>query len=447
MSKTGLYSIIFFLILFVAIFTSIEVTFSNSDNISTTSNHVIVVNINGEISYGVSELVKEAIEEAEEVNGIVVLVLDTPGGLLDATIEIITSIRNSEVPVIGYVYPPGKGAWSAGTLILLATHIAAMAPGTLIGSLQPVYYNPATGEVVPTNESKIINLVLEYTTVLAKDRGRNVTAARAFVIENLNLAAEKALKYHVIEFIASSLQDLLEKINGYKVRLDNGREVLINTDNPIIEHYSGSIRVRLVAFLSDPVINGLLGTLGVLVLIFSILSGNYVAIPLAIGLVLLSLLGAGYNANYISLALMLIGALALGVEVVTPGFGVLGFSGILLIALGIALMPFYKPGWIISPEYQKMLFWTGISTGLVLGSIMGFILYKVIQAKRKPPTLKLDLLGVEGKAIDPLGPGKIGFVLVMGEYWRAKSDEEIKPGERVIVVGKEGTILIVKKKS
>ena len=140
MSKTGLYSIIFFLILFVAIFTSIEVTFSNSDNISTTSNHVIVVNINGEISYGVSELVKEAIEEAEEVNGIVVLVLDTPGGLLDATIEIITSIRNSEVPVIGYVYPPGKGAWSAGTLILLATHIAAMAPGTLIGSLQPVYY-------------------------------------------------------------------------------------------------------------------------------------------------------------------------------------------------------------------------------------------------------------------------------------------------------------------
>ncbi len=411
-----------------------------------TNNYIIVVSISGEIDYGVQELIKEAIARAEEVNGILIIVLDTPGGLLDATFNIISLIRTSKVPVVGYVYPPGKGAWSAGTLILLACHVAAMAPGTIIGSLQPVYYNPATGEYTTVNESKIINPVLEMATTLARDRGRNVSTAQAFVLENLNLDAEDALKFHIIEFIARSLDELIQKLNGYTVTLDNGETVVLNTKNAKVEHYSGSLRTQVIRVFSDPVINGLIGTLGILLLIIGVISGHYVVLPLAIGLIILSLLGAGYNANYISLTLMLIGAIALAIELVTPRFGILGFSGIILIALGIALMPYLNPSWFVSPEYQRMLFWTGITTGIVLGAFMGFVLYKIIQAKRKPPVLKIGMVGLEGKCVEPIEPGREGFVLVQGEYWRARSDEKIDVNEKIVVVKKDGAVLIVKKK-
>ncbi|MCD6487825.1 MAG: nodulation protein NfeD [Desulfurococcales archaeon] len=410
-----------------------------------TSNHVIIIEVTGSIDYGIVELVKEGIERAEAVNGILVMVLDTPGGLLDAAMDIVSAIRTSNVPVVGYVYPPGRGAWSAGTLILLATHVAAMAPGTIIGSLQPIQYNPATGEYELVNESKIINPVLELTSSLASDRGRNVTVAREFVLKNLNLEARKALKYGVIEYVASSLDELLEKINGHVVKLDNGREVTIITSGAIVEHYRGSIRANIIHFFSDPLINGLLATLGILILLFGLLSGHYIITPIGIALLILSLIGAGFSANLGSIALIMIGAIALGIELVTPGFGVLGFTGIVLIALGIALMPLFAPGWLISPEYQKAIFWTGVSFATVMGVITAFIVYKVIQARRKPPTLKLDLIGLVGKAIEEIGPNKEGFIKLMGEYWRARSDEEIKPGDHVLVVAKDGPILIVKK--
>lgn len=411
-----------------------------------TNNYVVVVDISGEVDYGVQELVKEAIVRTEEVDGVLVLVLDTPGGLLDAAFNIISLIRTSRVPVVGYVYPPGKGAWSAGTLILLACHVAAMAPGTIIGSLQPVYYNPATGEYTPVNESKIINPVLEMATTLARDRGRNVSVAKQFVFENLNLDASDALKYGVIEFTAKSLDELLDKIDGYTVTLDNGDKVILHTKNAYIEHYSGSIRTQVIRIFSDPIINSLIGTLGILLLIIGLLSGYYVILPLAIGLIILSLLGVGYNANYVSLILILIGGTALAIELVTPRFGILGFSGIILIAIGIALMPYLNPAWFVTPEYQKMLFWTGVTTGVVLGAFMGFVLYKIVQAKRKPTVLKTNMIGLEGRCIEPIEPRKEGFVLIHGEYWRAKSNEKIDINEKVVVVGKDGPVLIVKKK-
>lgn len=440
-------NLFFIILVFLILIQPCTTLVSNTDTETRkTSNYVVVVNISGEVNYGVQELVKEAIARTEEVDGVLVLVLDTPGGLLDAAFNIISLIRTSRVPVVGYVYPPGKGAWSAGTLILLACHVAAMAPGTIIGSLQPVYYNPATGEYTPVNESKIINPVLEMATTLARDRGRNVSVAKRFVYENLNLDANDALEYGVIEFIARSLDELLDKINGYTVTLDNGDKIILCTKDAYIEYYSGSIRTQVIRIFSDPIINSLIGTLGILLLIIGLLSGYYVVLPLAIGLIILSLLGAGYNANYVSLVLVLIGGVALAIELVTPKFGILGFSGIILIAIGIALMPYLNPAWFVAPEYQKMLFWTGVTTGVVLGAFMGFVLYKIVQAKRKPVVLKTNMIGLEGRCIEPIEPGKEGFVLIHGEYWRARSNEKIGINEKVIVVGKDGPVLIVKKK-
>ncbi len=405
----------------------------------------IVVKIDTEITYGTAYLVQEAISEGERLDAPVIIILDTPGGLLAAAQQIIEYIRNSNVPVIGYVYPVGAAAWSAGTLILMATHIAAMAPGTNIGAVQPVLYNPTTGEYQPLNMSKVVNPVVSMITTLAQDRGRNVTAARDFVLHDLTLNDQQALKYHVIEVIARNIDDLLAKINGWKVKLDNGREYVISSSNAHVIYYSGSIRVAIVSAVSDPIVNSLLMTIGVLTLIFSILSGHILFVPIAIALIIISLLGMGFNPNTISLILLVIGAIALAIEIHTPGFGVLGFTGIVLIALSIALLPVLNPGWLVAPSYQKTLFWTGISIGVVLGIFMGIVLYKVLKVKLQPPKLKTLPLGTIGKAIDDIPPGGQGFVLIEGEYWKATSDEEIKKGDKVVVIGKEGPILKVRK--
>jgi membrane-bound serine protease (ClpP class) len=410
-----------------------------------TTHYVVTVNVNGEINYGTEYLIKEALDEAEKLDAPLIMILDTPGGLLASADDIIKYIRNSNVPVIGFVYPTGAQAWSAGTLILMATHIAAMAPGTLIGAAQPVLYDPTTGEYRPINESKIINPIVGIITSLAKDRGRNTTAAELFVKKNLYLTAEQALKYHVVEVIARSVDELLVKINGWNVTLDTGRVYILHTYGASVIRYGGSIRVYIVRALSDPIVNSLVATIGVLTLIFGILSGHYLVIPLAIGLIILSLIGAGFSINAVSLALLIIGAIALGIELFTPGFGILGFTGIILIALSIALLPILNPGWLVSPQYQATLFWTGASIGIGLGAFTGFIIYKVVRVKRQPPKLETIPLNRIGKALDDIGPDKPGFIIVNGEYWRAISDEEIKRGEQVIIIGKEGPLLKIRK--
>lgn len=413
--------------------------------VNSSREYVLVITINSGIYHGVEELVSEAIREAEKLDAPLIIILDTPGGVLSVVNDIVKDIRNSNVPVIGFVYPLGATAWSAGTILLMATHIAAMAPGTLIGAAQPVIYDPTTGSYRVVNESKIINPIVGIITELAKDRGRNITAAEKFVRENLYLDDEEALKYHVIEVVVRNLDELLDKIDGWTVELDTGRKYVLHTANAMIIKYTGSLRVHIVRFLSDPLINSLLATIGILMLIFGILSGHYPVIPLAIGIVLLTLLGSGFSTNIVSLLLITIGAIALAIEIFTPGFGILGFTGILLIALAIALLPMLNPGYLISPAYQAMLFWIGVSIGAGMGLFAGFIIYKVIKVRRQPLKIKTTIIGAIGKAIDNIPCGKTGFVFIDGEYWRAVGLEDISRGDKVLVVGKDGALLKVKK--
>lgn len=408
-------------------------------------NYVVVVRIRGGIYYGVEVLIDEAISEAEKLNAPLVVLIDTPGGLLKVTEEIIKRIRSSSIPVIGYVYPSGASAWSAGTILLLASHIAAMAPDTLIGAAQPVTYDPITGQYRVINESKIINPIIKLLVDLAEDRGRNKTAIEKFVRENLSLNEKEAYSYGVIEVVARDLDELLSRIKNLRVKLDNGREYLINTTNSVVVEYSGSLRVHVTRGLSDPVVNSLVSTIGVLILLFSILTGNYPLLPLSIGLITLSLLGSGFSTNTTSLVLLIIGSIALAIELLTPGFGVLGLSGIVLIALSIALLPVINPGYLVSPGYLTILFWIGISIGVCMGSLMGFIIYKVLRIRRQPLRIKTDIVGYIGKAIDNIPRGGTGYILIEGEYWRALGLEDIFIGDKVIVVEKDGSLLKVKK--
>ncbi len=411
----------------------------------TSTNYVVVVHVNGEINYGTELKIQEALQQAEQLNAPLLMIIDTPGGLVSSAINIIKMIKNSRVPVIGYVYPIGASAWSAGTMILMATHIAAMAPGTHIGAAQPVLYDPTTGEYRPINESKIINPLIGIITGLAEDRGRNTTAAKLFVLKNLYLSAEDALKYHVVEYIARSPGELLQDIDGVTVKLDIGVNYTLHTANAQLVVYRSSARVFIVDALSDPIINGLIATLGVLMLIFGILSGHYLTIPLAIGLIILSLLGSGFNVNAVSLALLVLGAIALGIELFTPGFGILGFTGIILIALSIAMLPALNPNYLVSPAYQAMLFWTGVGIGLALGGFTGFAIYKIIKARRLPPRIKTIPVETIGRAVDDISPDKPGFIFVEGEYWKAISNEFIPRNSRVRVIDKKGPYLVVER--
>ena len=435
-------SMMFILTVLIALSLTMPVVYGLGQGM--TSGEVILIRIDGMIGPGKSCYIDNALKLAESRNAVLVVELNTPGGYLEDGFHIAEAFYRANVPVVGFVVD--RWALSAGTLILLSTHIAAMQPGTTIGSMQPVEYNPATGTYQPVNESKILNPILAKVEVYAGSRGRNVTAAKAFVLENLNLKAEEALKYHVIEVVASDVRELLNQIDGWNITLYNGETIRLNTKGATIIDYGPSLRCLLLDSLSDPLVNGLLMSLGFMILLFSIISGHYYSVPIGLLLLLLGLVGSGFNVNVVALFILFVGALLFAIELVTPGFGVLGITGIIMLAIGFILLPLGVPGWFVGnpEEYYQMIMITGIVLGLFLGGITAFILYKVIQAKRRKPKLWV-LEGKIGRALDPIGPGRKGFVIVEGEYWMAESEDEIKPDEHVVVVGKKGRLLLVRK--
>ncbi len=403
---------------------------------------VVYIKVEGVIDTAMEDYVKSAIKYAEERNAVLVIFLNTPGGYLDSAQDIVIAMDSASIPVVGYVY---KGwAESAGTLILESTDIAAMAPGTQIGSLQPVMYNPTTGSYEPVNESKIINAVVEFLIVHAGDKGRNVTELRRFVTHNDNLDPQTALKYHVINFIANDLQSLIREINGSRVRLPSSNLTVLIKLNGNAYYYSPSVRSSLLHALSDPLLSGLLLSLGMLIILFTLAAGHPALAAIGALLLFLGLAGSGFNPNYTALFLIVLGSILLFIEIHTPGFGIIGGTGIIMLILGIAILPISSGGMAFSIAYAKGLLEGLYATGAVVGAFGAYTVYKIVQVRRRPSKL-WALEGIRGKALDRIEPGKTGFVIVNGEYWKAKSDEVIEPGDEIVVVGKEGRILKVKK--
>jgi membrane-bound serine protease (ClpP class) len=403
---------------------------------------VVVVSIDGMIDSSTQEYVENAIKYAEETNSLLVIKLNTPGGFLEPAMNIVIDIDKASVPVVGFVVD--KWAESAGTLILVSCHIAAMEPYTQIGSMQPIEYNPSTGSYKPVNESKIINPILKFLDEHAGSKGRNITVLHKFVTENLNLGAKEALKYGVIDLIADNLTDLLAKINGTTVNLTSGYIVKIKLGSFSSVEYNPTPRQMLVHSLSDPIISGLLLSLGVMIIVFSILAGHAHFLGLGALLVLLGLIGSGYSVNTTVLLLILIGSILLVIELYTPGFGLIGGTGIVMLTLGLILMP-ASSNISISKTYADQLLYAIYALGLGIGIFFSFIIYKILKVRRKP-SFEWRLKGKVGKAVTEITPSKEGFVLVEGEYWRAISSEHISKGEEVIIVDRKGLLLIVRKK-
>lgn len=399
---------------------------------------VMVVALDDAITPASDDIVLEAIVEAEGRGcEALVITLDTPGGGLAETKEITGQIERTSVPVIGYVYPSGATAWSAGTVILLSCDIAAMVPGTIIGSAQPVQIGPTGTE--PVNDSKVINAVVALAEEKARTHGRNTTAAREFVTSNLNLNAEDALEFGVIEFVSPNLESLMEDVDGMEAK-----NRTLATGGAEIVRFVPSFRLQVLAVLSDPLLAGLLLIVGLYALIFGLSNPGLGAELVGVITLALGLIGLGFSVNLGALFLIILGLVLLLVELNSPGFGLLGAAGLACMIVGsVLLVPIGSADWYTPAAYKRDAFIALIVPSLVIGGFFVFALYKVAEAKRRPTYY--DMMEKEvAEALDRIDPR--GHVMYNGEYWVAESEEPIEPGELVEVVGKERMVLKVRRK-
>ncbi|ABP49631.1 MULTISPECIES: nodulation protein NfeD [Pyrobaculum] len=400
---------------------------------------VYVVEINGVVGPYTYSQIQRAISLAEQNNGLVLILLSTPGGLADPTLQIIREIGNSPVPVVGYVYPDYSYAWSAGTYILLSTHIAAMAPHTVIGSCQPISGG------TPVNESKILNALIGYLETVSKSYGRNGTFARLCITQNINLDAETALKYRVIDVVATGVDDLLKKINGMTVLLRNQQTELV-VESPVIRRVEPSLTETLQMWLSDPVMSSVLSLLAFLLLLAAFITGHPAAAVAAIVLLVISMFSILPTA-WLGLALIIMGAVLILAEILMGMAAHGAVAGVGAVLLVVGFLSAY-PANVFSGELIHIRDWWLIQLGLyvniaILLGFLVFVVYKavIIHKQRPPSEILTTLKGAEGVAVDDIGPGSPGFVIVFGEYWRAVSDTPVKKGCRIRVVEIAGEIL------
>jgi membrane-bound serine protease (ClpP class) len=398
---------------------------------------VLAVELQGPITPASDDIVAAALQEAEAGGFLaIMLLLDTPGGGLTETYEILGQIEETKMPVIAYVYPEGAAAWSAGTLILIGSDVAAMAPHAIIGSAQPVRLS-ALGEAEPINDNKTANAIVALIEEKARARGRNTTAAREFVLSNLNLNAEEARNYGVIEYIAASPEVLANQINGSHVK-----NTTLLTAAVAVQHFSPPINLQLLRLLSDPTLAGLLMLVGLYALVFGLSSPGIGSEALGVAALALGLIGMGYSVNVGAVFLLLLGLGLILAELHSHSFGLLALAGLVCVIVGsILLIPTSFPQWYVPGDYQRSMALAIILPSLILGIFLGFAIYKIARARFAVPVLG-HIVGQEALAIDRLD--REGYVLFQGEYWQAKAEDTVEKGEKVVITGKEGARLLVK---
>ncbi len=433
MRRTSITFIFFF---FIILFLSCSV--------SAQASSVLLVEITGTIDQATVEIISDSLKQAESLDATaVVLLLNTPGGGLDQTFEIASKIKQSTIPIIGYVSPSGATAWSAGTFILMSTPLAAMANHTIIGSCQPIETTLEGTRFI--NDSKIINALVEWLQERAVMYGRNETLAKLFITKNKNVNATVAKESNVIEVVASSVNQLLDDIDGRFITTAAGVVSLETKDAEQIL-YSPSIPIQLLKLISNPILASLLLMLGLFALLIGISSPGYGAEVFGVIAILLSLIGSGFTISTLSIIFIIIGCLLLAIEIfLIPGFGVVGVGGIICLVIGsIFLIPSYPTRkWLISGEYMTDALIIMLVIIVLFALFFAFLLYKILQIRKKKSLLG-KFSGETAMTIEQITPEKNGFVRFKGEYWQAKSDTVIETNTKVVIVDKDETTLIVK---
>ena len=402
---------------------------------------VLVARIDSEITRATVEYVKAAIATAEAENArALVIRFDTPGGGLAETQEIQRMFLATRVPILGWVGPSGANAWSAGTILLESTDLAAMAPFTVIGSVQPVFIGGSGFE--PVTEPKIINALVASLEETLRLHGRNETLAAEFIERNLNLNAEQALAARATELVAPSTQALLASAQGLVVQPKN---ITLDVAGAPVVTFNAPWGVAFFSVIANPIISGLLLLLGIYGIIFGISAPGHGAEIAGIIMVALGILGLGFSVSIVGVFLLILGIVLLVIEAKTPGFGVFGISGVLAIVLGtVFLAPVAPPRFLISRDAQLAIVAALAAPTAAFGGFLLFGMYKVFQVRRRKPVLG-RLLGEEAEAVDPIPANGTGYVRYKGELWKATAAEDIAPGERVVITAKDGIVLEVRR--
>ena len=409
--------------------------FAQSPHASTNPPIAVVAELDGIIHPIATEYVAEAISQADAVGAeVVVIVLRTPGGLLDSTRDIVSRMLASRVPVVVFVGPAGARAASAGFVITLAADVAVMAPGTHIGAAHPV---SGTGQSTDTTmANKAAEDVAAYVRSLAEARMRNVGLAAEAVMKSRAFTDNEALNASppLIDFVAQDVPDLLRKLDGRTVRRFDGKTVNVRAANAVIRTVDMSQRQRFLSAIAHPQIAYLLLTLGILGLTVEFWNPGAIVPGVAGGVCLLLAFFAlqVLPVNTTGVLLIVFGLALLLLELKVPSFGALGIGGTVSLVMGSVMMTRTVPGVVVPLRFV-------IPVALSVAGISLFLGRLALQAQRQLPFMGASaLIGLQGRARTPLTPGAGGQVDVRGEIWRAESTVSLNAGDPVRVVGING---------
>jgi membrane-bound serine protease (ClpP class) len=388
---------------------------------------VYVLRAVGSINPGLAEFIVDGIRLAERENAeALVLELDTPGGLDSSMRQIVQTISNAKVPVVVYVYPKGARAASAGVFITLAANVAAMAPGTNIGAAHPV--SIGMGKTDKTMEKKLVNDIVAFGRSLAGDRGRNADWMEKAIRQSVSIPAAEAVKLKVVDLMAENLEDLLTKINGWKVQV-GGKPLVLRTAGVTVKEIPEGLRFRVLKYIADPNIAFILMMIGLAGLYFE-LSNPGMVFPGVLGGICLLLAFFAFQTlpiNFIGILLIFLAFIFFILEFKITSYGLLSVAGLVSLLLG-----------------GMMLFRGGeggvdISCSVLIPTVAIVSLFFILVAGivfrshlLRSTTGAAGMVGERGVVYTPLNPE--GQVFVHGEYWQAVSDEPIAKGEAVVVL-------------
>ena len=450
----------------------------------------VILTLNGAVTPPAAQYLEREIMAASDAGReIVIIEIDTPGGLMDSMKTIIKAILASDTPVATYVSPQGARSASAGLYIMYSAHVSAMAPATNTGAATPVEIGGAPSEDNPFDDtapdtddeseetspaadgeetaadaltearetaeevrpssapdaqplsndnalrSKAINDAVAYIRALAEERGRNADWAESAVRDAASITANEALELGVVDLIATDIDDLLTQMNGRVVKVASGKKTL-NTENVRLERAEPTLVERILHFVADPnvaVILMSLATTGIIIEMWnpgSIFPGVVGVLCLLLGFYAFQVLPF----NSLGLALMAVGAVMILIEAYTPTLGLVGLAGLAVFGFGMFVV--FPEGFRVSASV--------IGTILVIaGAFLGLILFAIVGSRGHGPMIGAEAIRKREGLVDEWD-GKDGWVIVEGERWRARSDKPLSPGDKIRVVEVDGLVLVVK---
>lgn len=400
----------------------------------------VVISVDGSINPSSAEFISSGIKQAHEKNAeCLIIKLNTPGGLLKSTRMIVTDILDSEIPVVVFVFPGGSQAASAGVFITLASHIAAMAPGTNIGAAHPVTLQ---GEQDSIMNDKATNDAAAFIRTISEKRARNIRWAEDAVRKSLSITETEALKENVIDLIAASIPDLLEKIDGKEIILSSGSKVL-ETKNAGVINIEMNFQQKILGLLSDPNIAYIFFMIGLYGIMFELYNPGAI-FPGVAGVI--SLIIAFYSlhtlpVNYAGLALIIFAVILFIAEIKVVSHGLLSIGGVISLLLGSIMLIHTDSTLEVVAISWKVI----IITVILTAAFFIFAIGLGIKAQRLKPVTGIDgIIGEIGEAVSNLEPE--GQIRVHGEVWNAESlDGTISKDTKVKVTKVSNLKLIVRK--